>query len=228
MRRRASSRFRSTSDSLVGFDMIKTPTYPQLPERDRFYHTFGKALSHWALVEYYLSLLFGYASGLEYLAAQEIFFSGRSFQSRGDLLSAALLSSKLSPEWRDYVAKVLLKAISYNGFRNQLAHNAFQPDARDDHGRPIEWKLKPPYRWNAKGGISASQIEIAASNFADFAWAIMDALIDIENKTPPTAHLEQLLRLPNEADSSQPSQKQLGRLRQLKASQRKSKRHSQG
>ncbi len=205
--------------------MTKTPL-DELSEIDRFYHTFGKALAQWAELEYYLSLLFACAADLTFQVAEAIFYSGRSFRSRADLLAAALTHSKLNPAWTDFVEGVLLKAVGYEGFRNQLAHRTFHPNALDDNGGPIEWRLKEGNKWNEPDGISASQVETACANFLALTNVIVYALHDIEKTEHPTKHLERLVLVPSEATSSQPSRKQLGRLRQQQASLRKSKRQN--
>src|SRR5690348_12811941 len=107
-----------------------------LSELDRFYHTFGRAFAEWGGVEYYLSLLFAHASGLDYLAAQQIFFSSRSSRSRRDMLQAALVHSILASDWCEFVDRVIRKLPAYEGFRNRLAHCAMHPNALDENGMP--------------------------------------------------------------------------------------------
>ena len=207
--------------------MSKSPL-DALSELDRFYHIFGKALAQWAELEFYLSILFKFASGLDFKPAEDIFYSGRSFQARADILTAALGHAPLDPQWREFIEGVLAKAIAYNNFRNQLAHGTVHPNELDDKGEPRDWRLKKAEKWLEQAGATASDLATAATNFDRLGVLISEAVLDIERGKPPTGYLERLAQLPSEAGASQPSRKQLGRLRQQQASLRKSKRRSLG
>jgi hypothetical protein len=60
-----------------------------------FYHQYGKTVDAWASLERCLADCFRLLSGTSVAMADAIFYSGRSFQTRRDLMYAALPHSAL-------------------------------------------------------------------------------------------------------------------------------------
>jgi hypothetical protein len=210
--------FQSLHALLLIGSLMTTSTMGILPEIDRLYHAFGRAMSEWASIEYYLSLFFSSASGLDFAMAQAVFFSGRSFQTRAEMLNASLQHSKLEKSWKEFVSTTLKKSISYARFRNKLAHGLFHPDALDGYGQPKDWKIKKAENWTTPGGISLDEIITAASNFEKFSMIMALAYYDLSKTTSPAKYMRQLNDLPNEAGANVVSQKQKGRALQNRAS----------
>ncbi len=210
---------RNVGSSTTGFfvmpDIPKRPASPDdLSERDQFYHIFGKALAAWAEIEYGLSLWFTVLTNLEFEMGQNIFFSGRAFQTRSDALFAVLETTELSPEWHEFVIEAQNKALAYNAKRNRLAHGMMHPNALDDLGHPKDWRLKEIAEWTQSAGLSHADLVTMAANFRSLADILRYSFLTGANKGTPEEFLQRLRALPNEADSTQLSQKQTARLRQ--------------
>ena len=90
--------------------------------------------------------------------AQNLFFSGRSFQTRTDLLHSALETAQFTDEWREFLVEGLKKASGYNGTRNRLAHGLMHPNALDESGHPKDWKIKEPAEWQSPAGFDYGEI----------------------------------------------------------------------
>src|SRR4051812_11114086 len=116
------------------------PSINELPDIDQFYHAYGRALANWAGVEFRLCDWFQLASGLTIGRGEAIFFSGRSFQTRAEMLSATLEYGKLDKLWTKFATDALDKAIAYNGFRNHIAHGQVEPETFRE-GDPGRWRL---------------------------------------------------------------------------------------
>jgi hypothetical protein len=188
----------------------------QLSETDQFYHIYGKALAAWGEIEYGLSLWFQVCTGLEYNIAQNLFFSGRSFSTRSDLLFSAMETATLDEKWNGFLVEGADKAGGYSGTRNRLAHGVMHPN----HVRPdsIEWRIKEPSRWQGKDGYDHLQISTIAANFKTLSTILRMSFLSEFRKEPPSGFFRQLLELPNEADSTELSRKQKERLSQLLSS----------
>jgi len=103
-----------------------------ISETDQFYHVYGKALAAWGEIEYGLSLWFQVCTRLEYNMAQNLFFSGRSFSTRSDLLFAALETANLDEKWKKVVVEGANKAGLHSATRNRLAHGLMHPNRSTD------------------------------------------------------------------------------------------------
>ena len=184
-----------------------------ISETDQFYHIYGKALASWGEIEYGLSLWFQVCTGLEHNAAQNLFFSGRSFSTRSDLLFAALETANLDEKWHKVVVEGANKAGLHSATRNRLAHGLMHPNRSTDD--KMDWKIKEPAQWQGKDGYSHQQISVIAANFKSLSTILRHSFLAHELKEPPTGFFRQLLELPNEAYSSELSRKQKERLSQL-------------
>jgi hypothetical protein len=191
-----------------------------LTDIDQFFHAYGVALAEWAVVEFRLCSWFQMAAGLTISRAEAIFFSGRSFQTRAEMLSAALEHSKLNDAWTAFAEEALAKAITYSSYRNHIAHGQVErgPSKESD---PDHWRLCKPHEWREGEGVGRQSLANATENFFSLAEILSDGAWLQARSYPPTAEfLERLEALPNEAGSKSLSQKQRGRERQRKAALR--------
>jgi hypothetical protein len=185
----------------------------QLSETDQFYHMYGKALAAWGEIEYGLSLWFQVCTGLEYNTAQNLFFSGRSFSTRSDLLFSALETATLDEQWYNFVVEGTNKANCHSAARNRLAHGLMHPNRATDE--TLDWHIKEPAQWQGKDGYDRQQISTIAANFKTLSTILRLSFLTHQLKEPPTRFFRQLLELPNEAYSTELSRKQKERLSQL-------------
>jgi hypothetical protein len=191
----------------------------QLSELDQFYHAYGKALSNWAAVEFQLCAWFERCAGLSIGRSEAIFFSGRSFQTRAEMLSSVIHTGKISSAWAAFIESALTKAITYNSFRNHIAHAQLESEMFDAANRRF-WKLRKPQDWRESGGADQQSLINAAQNFEDLAEILRDGHWLQLREQPTREFLQRLDALPNEADSNQLSRKQKGRERQRQAALR--------
>jgi hypothetical protein len=185
----------------------------QLSEIDRFYHIFGKALAAWANIEWALAMWFKACTGLDYDTAINLFFSGKSFNTRTDLLLVSMETAKIADAWREFIFAARKKALGYSSSRNVLAHGLVYPSGSesDERGHPTKWLVTEPSKRDEPGGIHYDDIVIIARNFDALSSLLRVSYIYHTRAAPPEEYLRQLHELPNEAGSTELSQKQKAR-----------------
>ena len=75
-----------------------TETGPVESALQRFYPVFGEAMSLWSNLERELALVFCRITGMKPDMAARVFFSGRNFKTRIEMLAAALTTSEVPDE----------------------------------------------------------------------------------------------------------------------------------
>jgi hypothetical protein len=129
------------------------------------------------------------------------------------MLAAAIKRGKLSGGWANFANAALATAITYDNFRNQLAHGQLEPEIFSS-SQSDRWRLRHPRNWREPGGIDREGLLTAAANFEALAEILRDAAW-LELRGPPCQELLlRLAALPAQADSKSPSRKQRGRERQ--------------
>jgi hypothetical protein len=88
------------------------PSITDLPDIDQFYHAYGRALAHWAEVEFRLCAWFQIAADMTIGRGEAVFFSGRSFQTRAEMLGAVLECGKLEGAWRSFVTNSVVPLLN--------------------------------------------------------------------------------------------------------------------
>jgi hypothetical protein len=171
----------------------------------------------WSNLEIILALWFRAAAAMPVIdMAQAIFFSARSFQGRSEMLAAVIGIVPDDVEFKPLLQEGLLKAIGYNSVRNQIAHGTV-------HGGQ-DATVRSGDKWLAPGDITLEHLENAAANFAELRRILYQGLMcfykDKKRGKPIPECLERLRRLPNEACSKEPSQRQRGRERQRQSALR--------
>lgn len=199
--------------------MRKHPSLP--PKTDRkslskleqeFYLQYGKTLAAWAQLEQTLGQLFcalcRFESGSQ--LGSELFFSGRSFQTRADLLWAALRSVDLPEDVAVVIRLALKRARDYSGARNKVAHGY------PSHMVFVDvdwqgWRIKEGEQSHLPGGIGITELKNAQANFSDLQ-LLSERLVQLTKAHlqkiawPPRDHLAQAQGLP--PDPFLPSQYQ--------------------
>lgn len=204
-------------DERKGDPVVSDDDVAKLHVMDQFYHAFGKAMAAWGEVEYGLSLWFQLSTGLHYDIAKDLFFSGKSFSTRSELLGAALeplpsstfmppAEKRLDNQWHAFAITGRTKAVSYNSIRNRLAHGVMHPNRGP--GIEADWRLKEPAEWQSKEGYDRKQMLLIASNFRRLAHILRTSFLAQHKKEDAKPFVRALLELPNEADSAELSKKQ--------------------
>jgi hypothetical protein len=192
--------------------MDKHPSLP--PDTDReslskleqdFYLIYGSTLAAWARLEQTLGQLFCVLCGFDpdNQLGRELFFSGRSFQTRADLLSAALRVSETPEEVKAVVRAVRKKARDYSGSRNAIAHG-YPSHSIFPNIEWQGWRIKEGEQSHLPGGIGIEELKAAKSNFWQLEWAAESATSLVRNHQrgypqPPEEHLERVQALPPNA-----------------------------
>jgi hypothetical protein len=118
-----------------------------------FYLQYGRTVDAWASLERCLADCFRLLSGTSIAMADAIFYSGRSFQTRRDLMLAALATSTLDKEIIDFLAAAVRRAAEYSKFRNQIAHRIVVYNTVTEQA---EMREGPDHDLNSGGPLSAS------------------------------------------------------------------------
>ncbi|NEU95025.1 hypothetical protein [Bradyrhizobium uaiense] len=193
--------------------MSETETTSQLSETDRFYLLYGKAMAAWAHIEHGLALWFSHCTGLGFKTAENLFFSSRAgFSSRSRLLLSALQTTKLDDVAREFISEARERADSYCGARNRLAHGVMHPNRSGDQ---LNWHIKELSQWEGKEGLDDQKILLITTNFEALSALLKHSFVIEARGEELTEFLRPVYTLPNKADSTLLSKKQLERLAQL-------------
>lgn len=175
-----------------------------------FHAQYGVTLGEWAGIEQSLCALFVKLCGFDpdHQMGPALFFSGRSFSTRVDLLLAAIRTAALDEAKRDLLRAVLKKARQYSVARNAIAHgvpNHYAHEGNDYQG----WRIKEHERAWELGGIGIEQLAEAERNFMELnciCWMVSDHIgaKRRKNQLKPTEwYLERVQSLPNHAYSAE-------------------------
>lgn len=98
-------------------------TDPQVIEAARQFHlVYGAALAEWSRLEGQLFYWFQLLTGMDEKTARAVFFSARNFNTRADMLEAALKAANPGGPIQYFLEAALKKARAYSGFRNSATH----------------------------------------------------------------------------------------------------------
>jgi hypothetical protein len=180
-----------------------------------FHFQYGVTLGRWAGLEQSLCTLFSDLCGFvrDSKVGDALFFSGRSFATRADLLSAAIRVSGLGEPEMAVLKAVLKKARQYSTSRNAIAHGV--PQNFVARGTEYQgWRIKEHERAWEIGGIGVAQLREAEKSFLDLDLAchmIRDDMISYRRRRrkrlkPPEWYLELVQALPKHAYSQEEGQ----------------------
>ena len=189
----------SVSASEGPFAVMGNPISQDAHPHDAFYIQYGKALASWAQVEDQLCVGFCLMLNQPPFGgfARALFFSGRSFASRADLMSAAIAHGNVEEVAKPVWKALLKKARQFSAARNAIAHGV--PVSLHIDLAPYEGiKIKEGVGTWDEGGINVSQLAEAEGNFDKLNSMIHAAAF---RQTPFEECLSQVESLPNAAFS---------------------------
>ncbi len=173
-----------------------------------FHKELGKAMAAWSEVEDALFEWFKRCAGMEERLARAVFYSARSFEGRRDMLQAAIPFSSCNEKTRIGIRLCIKRAGQYVAFRNRIGHGHIiyayvvgVPQHVIAEGRKLSGG-PPDY-------VTLTDLMAAAINFD----ALKDCILGFhpEWQAPDVCErgcLEEIRALPNEANSTEPSQSQ--------------------
>ena len=92
-------------------------------ETETYQLALGKVIHAWAEMEAVLSEWFAELTNLHFQVADDLFFSGRNFGTRCDLVRAAMKHTRVKEADLLLVKAFVAVAQRYSGFRNTVAHD---------------------------------------------------------------------------------------------------------
>jgi hypothetical protein len=181
--------------------MRSTITLPEdSDDLDYFLLLYGHTLAAWAFLEEALSENFQRLINVHPHLAQLLFFSGRSFNARADLYSAAITGAVGISDIRREAHKALLKrSRQFGAARNALAHGIPRHFTEQNEGG----RLKHGQKLWELGGVSYRDMIAAFGNFQDLSKAANTLLVVTRTRRKSDELAEECLRqvraLPSQA-----------------------------
>ena len=171
-----------------------------------FHHAYGLAMAQWAKLERMLYYWFAYITRVEDKMARAIFFSGRSFNARAEMLLAAIEHAQLSAGQIEFIKASHKRAWGYSGFRNTITHGESMMNAKLLNGvvQSVEYLIVQGKAVGPQGtDVSIDQLLTAADNFHRLAEIIHNAhpVYGEKPQKPPEEYLALVNALPNQANS---------------------------
>jgi hypothetical protein len=98
-------------------------TNAEIAEAGRQFHlVYGAALAEWSRLEGQLFYWFQRLTGMDEKTGRAVFFAARNFNTRSDMLEAALKAVNPGGPIQLFLQAALKKARGYSGFRNAAIH----------------------------------------------------------------------------------------------------------
>jgi hypothetical protein len=220
-RRRASSSERNSS---LSFGFIATGDYMDSFDHAQFHAEFekdmnrllrqeestlaqlGRTMLAWSRLEDYLCRWFLMNTGLDWTLGNQLFYSGRSFNTRVDLFSSSL-SRQLPPTIITlYMREVVKKCRQYAAFRNMIAH-ARSSGIGDEYGRSLAISIADASDFSRIATetdlmLAETRYELLCTSLHQMmhirAWASPDEIRSSFGK-----HIELIRRLPSDPHSKE-------------------------
>jgi hypothetical protein len=206
---------RSVSASEYWSSVMVEHASPNQPDKlmevyNDFHFQYGVTLSRWAGLEETLCTIFCDLCGLhpDEPMGKALFYSGRSFTARADLLSAAIRTCALGEPEKALLRAILKRARQYSTARNAIAHGVPTHFSRKRFAYQ-GWRIKEPEQTWELGGIGIDQLKEAEMNFLGLSIICHEANMDAlrpprrwrrKKRLKPTEwYLEQVQELPNSA-----------------------------
>jgi|GEM_PF-5803751 len=133
---------------------------------DAFYQLYGRAMDEWASVEWGVSLCFALATLMPIKLATAIFYSGQDFQTKRDLVHAALSETQLGvsegQDIVDFIKAAVKMANQYSRARAMIANRRIM---WNESSRKAE--LRGGDNWTSHDGerIDSAILDNIATNF---------------------------------------------------------------
>lgn len=176
---------------------------PREKARNAYYQALGETIGAWADLEETLGHWFCAVAEIRRDTGILIFYSGRNFSTRADMLSAALKKARVTRVETELVKAGLKVALRYSGFRNVIAHHTHFE--RYGVGMMADTPknyvgLDPTDR-----PYTMQDMQQATANFLKLDELLSGVDLEYESEEGWQArHLAQVLQLPLEAYSSEP------------------------
>ncbi|MBZ0148402.1 MAG: hypothetical protein K8F62_12805 [Pseudorhodoplanes sp.] len=165
-----------------------------------FFHAYGAAMAEWASVERALYYWFLGITGMRDGMARAIFYSGRSFNARAEMLQSAIGSAYRQSEAEvTFIKAALKKAWSYSGFRNNIAHG--EPMLNVAGANEIFYTIVQGKRIGmSEPSVAIEDMETAAENFSKLKQLLIDMIPEYRPQNPksPEEYLALVQGLPSQ------------------------------
>jgi hypothetical protein len=145
-----------------------------------FYHFYGHALARWSQLETAFYYWFERTTGMQDAMARAIFYGGRGFFARAEMLEAAIEhATTLDPTQSAFLKEALKRAKGYSSFRNKIAHGEPRLNVVEATSETkLHYTITQGRNTPATGeeSISVTELATAADNFHTLAQCIRDVL----------------------------------------------------
>lgn len=174
-------------------------------EYAELYGAFGTTMARWSGLEHSFVDLFARLTGMEHRMAHAVFFSGRNFVTRADLIRGAIDATTAHSEIAEFAKGALKRALQYSAFRNALAHGVLTvvPHIGSPlDGQPVVME-STGFRLMEDAPTTITDMRNAATNFTAFTVLVQHAASwdETEPEQAPHKYLELVRELPNPPQS---------------------------
>jgi hypothetical protein len=170
-----------------------------------FFDSFGRLIAEWSAIERAFYTWFASVSGMKEGMARSIFYSGKSFNSRADMLEAAFGNqSNMPPLDLDFIKASLKKARAYSAFRNSVVHGEPTLDILHNYSPQADLQLilTQGKDFIGSSAITIDDLDAGLESFSELKGFLHDMF---PKNRKPDANLEEYLRrvreLPNPPNS---------------------------
>jgi hypothetical protein len=178
-----------------------------------FLHRYGYAVACWSRVEDSIYSWFELLTGMPDDMSRAIFYSGKGFMARADMVEAAIQADKKrSPQQIEFIKEALKKARTYSSFRNAIVHGNPLPTLTIESGPDvveIQYSIgQAKSRYKAESDVTLEHLGVAGQNFTKLSRYMVAALPTTAAKhaKPPEECLALVLVLPSRPhDKSDPT-----------------------
>lgn len=184
----------------------------QMKADDEFHLAYGRALSEWAAIEQRLFFWFQHLTNMPNGVGRAVFYSAKNFNGRMDMLDAVSEKLPLDENTAAFLKSVSKKARQFASSRNALAHGETMFDARGQSPNYLRTILVDGKHndGTAAAVVTAETLDIIRGNFRELSRLVMDGLALAQgspHRSTPSLEKcrEQVLAMPNQADSQTPS-----------------------
>jgi len=170
-----------------------------------FLHRYGYAVACWARVEDAVYSWFALLTRMPDEMSRAIFYSGKGFMARADMIEAAILADKKrTPQQIEFIKEAIKKARTYSVVRNKIVHGNPMPTLTVEGGPDVVdinytiSQAKSLYR--KESDISLEQLGVAGQNFTKLSRYMVAALPTTAAKhaKPPEECHALVLALPSQ------------------------------
>lgn len=166
-------------------------------KQDEFFVQYGKTIAAWASLELALNLWFCKLTNMDGRMSTAIFYSGRSFQTRRDVLLATLEYARIDQDTLAFLRAALKKSTAYSNARNQIAHRLFHFD--QDRQEMVLSEGSEILSLSSNAGHTISGLGQMMWNFHALDNLLLNVLFPKQRKNPltPQEGLARVRELPN-------------------------------